>query len=247
MRCAMSSRVEDEEAAAGQPERERKRWGIGLAVIGYLFAFLLVGIVVGVYATAAELESGERTLGLILANFAGLWTGMGLTVLYATRLQPGGTLRSEFGLAFEPVDIAIGAVAGLGTQFLVLPLVYLPWYLFSDGFSERLEEPAERLTEVTDGGGYLLLAVLVTIGAPLVEELFFRGLVQRSLLRRLRPVAAIGLTALLFGLAHFDPITVPGLTVFGLVVGYLAYRFGRLGPAIMAHVFFNLATVVVMA
>lgn len=236
----------DVEEQREQPDPP-KRWGVGHAVVGYIVSYVLAGIAVGIYSGFADVGTDERTLGLIVALFIGMWVGMVGTLLYATSRQPGGTLRSEFGFAFKPVDAGIGFVAGVASQFVLLPLVYLPWFLFSEDFSRRLNEPAKELTNVAEGTGYILLAILIAIGAPLIEELFFRGLLQRSLLRFLHPAVAIGLTALLFGLAHQRLITLPGLTAFGIVVGVLAYKTGRLGPAIATHFFFNLATVVALA
>jgi membrane protease YdiL (CAAX protease family) len=49
-----------------------------------------------------------------------------------------------------------------------------------------------------------------------------------------------------FALSHFQLIQFPALFVFGLVVGALAVRFGRLGPSIWTHAGFNLASVVLL-
>ena len=54
---------------------------------------------------------------------------------------------------------------------------------------------------------------------------------------------SIVITAVLFALVHFQALQLPGLILFGLVAGYLANRYGRLGPAIFAHVGFNGAAV----
>jgi hypothetical protein len=84
-----------------------------------------------------------------------------------------------------------------------------------------------------------------------VEELFFRGLLLRGLLGRLAPLGnrwgpslAIVLTGLVFGLVHFERLQFLGLAGFGMVLAYLAYRTGRLGPSIVAHIAFNSTTVV---
>jgi len=82
------------------------------------------------------------------------------------------------------------------------------------------------------------------VGAPIAEEIFFRGLTQRSLLKQRRltranPWAAIVVTAAFFGVAHFEPLQFPPLFAFGLVLGILAWRTERLGPGIWAHLTFN--------
>ena len=67
---------------------------------------------------------------------------------------------------------------------------------------------------------------------------------QRALLKRgLPPAAAIAVNATVFGLSHGQLLQLPALMLFGVAAGILAHRAGRLGPAIAAHVAFNMVTV----
>jgi membrane protease YdiL (CAAX protease family) len=50
----------------------------------------------------------------------------------------------------------------------------------------------------------------------------------------------------LFAVSHNQLITLPALTVFGVVAGVLAVRTGRLGPSIFLHVGFNALTFFVL-
>jgi membrane protease YdiL (CAAX protease family) len=93
----------------------------------------------------------------------------------------------------------------------------------------------------------ILLILIVGICAPVVEEIFYRGFFQEALRKRGLPAAAaIGINALVFGLSHGQLLQLPALVLFGLVAGILAHRSGRLGPAIAAHVAFNMVTVVAL-
>jgi membrane protease YdiL (CAAX protease family) len=87
---------------------------------------------------------------------------------------------------------------------------------------------------------------MVVVLAPVVEELFYRGLVLRAFERRLGPAPALWLTALWFAAAHFQGIQFPILLGVGLVTGLMTQWTGRLGPAIAAHVAFNALTVAVL-
>ena len=89
----------------------------------------------------------------------------------------------------------------------------------------------------------VLLIVVVVFGAPVVEELFFRGLALRAFERRLGRWVGLVVSSLVFGLVHFQPLQFPALVMFGLIAGWLAQRDGRLGRAIWAHVGFNTWTV----
>ena len=72
-----------------------------------------------------------------------------------------------------------------------------------------------------------------------MEELYFRGLLQTAVTRRLGPVWGIAIASAVFGLSHFQPIELPALVAFGVVLGVLYQRTGRLGPAIVAHLTFD--------
>jgi membrane protease YdiL (CAAX protease family) len=84
--------------------------------------------------------------------------------------------------------------------------------------------------------------------APVGEELLFRGLLLRALVRRTSPPVAIGVAALAFALVHvaLDPgagFAVPALLLLGLLSGYRAWRTGNLSQSILLHAGFNLVAV----
>lgn len=81
-------------------------------------------------------------------------------------------------------------------------------------------------------------AALVTLMAPIVEELMFRGL-GFALLIRFGPAVAIGVSGALFGAVHGVLIGLPLLAFFGAGLAYLRYRTASLYPGILLHAFFN--------
>ena len=90
------------------------------------------------------------------------------------------------------------------------------------------------------------LLVLAVVAAPVCEEVIFRGVVMRGLLSRNRPVVAVGLQGVLFGLAHFDPVRGMGniglilvLSSVGCVLGGAAFLIRRLAPTMIAHAILN--------
>jgi membrane protease YdiL (CAAX protease family) len=106
-------------------------------------------------------------------------------------------------------------------------------------------DTAEDLTEgATNAVGVILLVLIVGLAAPVFEELFYRGLWLRAIERRAGTLVAVIGSSVLFGLVHFEPYDLPALIGFGAIVAILTVRTGRLGPAIWAHVAFNLTAVV---
>jgi membrane protease YdiL (CAAX protease family) len=94
--------------------------------------------------------------------------------------------------------------------------------------------------------------VVAVIGAPLVEELFFRGLLQRAFYPVLGGVGAVSAQALLFGVSHLNPalgsanFTVIAATAAAGVVFGLAARRRRLPTAMVGHAVFNGVVVLVV-
>ena len=88
--------------------------------------------------------------------------------------------------------------------------------------------------------------IVVAIGAPLVEELFYRGLTLKAFEKKMSNRLALVLSSLVFAIAHLQLIQFPALFLFGFVAGYLARKYDRLGRAVWAHVGFNTTTVVAL-
>lgn len=92
--------------------------------------------------------------------------------------------------------------------------------------------------------GFWLVVAGTTLGAPLAEEIVFRGYLQCALGGVLRPVWAIAVTASLFGTVHTLPYAFP-VALLGACFGWLAMRSGSLWPAVLGHALHNSCTVAI--
>lgn len=91
---------------------------------------------------------------------------------------------------------------------------------------------------------YAANAAATAVLVPVVEEFLFRGAGYSLLLRYGRP-AAIGGTAVLFGLAHGLVLLLPVLVAFGVGLAWLRARTGSIYPCILLHGCFNALSVTV--
>ena len=134
----------------------------------------------------------------------------------------------------------------MGLAFMVMvPVLY--WLIFQVIGTKDVSAEARQLTDrATDPLSIVLVFLVVGLGAPLAEEIFFRGFAQRIFGRRIRAAWAIVASAAFFAASHVQLLQFPALFLFGLVLGYMAWRFRRLGPAIWAHVGFNTVTAVTL-
>lgn len=231
---------------------------LGGFVAGQIVALAVASVVAAALGHGAELARLQARAvppaWLVVSELVGLWVGFVGAVVAASRWRGTGRIGTDLGLSLRPVDLVLGPVVGVACQFVLVPLLYLPLHPLIPNLDRRLQQPANRLTGGFPGAELALIAFLTVIVVPVIEELLFRGVVLRALLRLcgpagrvVGPVLAVVLTGILFGLAHAESLQLLGLAAFGMVLSWLAYRTGRLGPGMLAHGAFNLVAVVTTA
>lgn len=236
--------------APGMPTRGVVGWGLGAPLVTLVAGVVGATVAASVAGAATGAEVGETTLATSVGSLAGMWTVYLLAIAATVRRRGSGDLVRDTGLRATPLDLPVGVGAGLVTSVIVVRLVYLMLEVVSivdDSHIDELGEPAERLGDMASGAGFLLLALFVGIGAPIMEELFFRGFLQPAAIKRLGAPAGLVSTAVVFGAVHLQLLQFPALVVFGLVLGLLTYHYRRLGPAIVAHMIFNGLTLASLA
>jgi membrane protease YdiL (CAAX protease family) len=220
---------------------------LALSLVGMVIAFALSFLFI---LPLLLLGHPGGVLALLVVSEAGLWTGLFGTCILTSRRYGTGTVRTDFRLRFRWVDLLIGFVAAIVARCFAV-LVLLPFiHVFRSAGN-----PDHTLNSTTNSGalGWVVLVLISCCGAPLFEELFFRGLLQGQLAERFGPSVAIAVTAVVFGAAHIgnDP-GIAGLLLAlsvgaaGVVLGVVRHVTGRLGSSIATHAFFNIAAVVAL-
>jgi len=127
-------------------------------------------------------------------------------------------------------------------------LIWKLFYYFSEQAGQPLPEEIQPLVDLIakyDWSGplspILFLGLSCVIGAPLIEELVFRGMIYPSLKRWLPRGYAIIITGVFFGIVHGNLAAVLPLIAFGSVLCIIRDRFGLL-TCIALHSLFNLHT-----
>ncbi|MEY2420511.1 MAG: protease family protein [Acidimicrobiaceae bacterium] len=219
---------------------------MGDAALGFALAYVLTlvfsPLVFRLTGQSLDTPSDQLPLSTLALQQVPFYGGMLAVPLMAARYKGRGPVV-DFGLRMRWTDAPLGLVVGFVTQYAAL-LLYLPVLWWTSVSSDDISKPARELTDKAHGAGVVLLIIVVAIAAPIVEEIFFRGLVLRSLERRMTRGWAMVVSSALFAAAHFEPLQFPALFVFGLVAAVLATRTGRLGPGIWAHVAFNAVAVI---
>jgi membrane protease YdiL (CAAX protease family) len=235
VRPAYDRRVRErttERAAWPEPTARSRQWSIRYALAAYVVTFL------GVTALAASLYFG---LGVQLPVGAGVLV-VDATLLFA--LLPlrrrGGLRRQDLGLRGAPGARSVGLV--------VLSLIA---YTLVAGLWVAVVHPhagAGALADVRNQStiNTVVAIVAVALSAPVVEEIFFRGLLYRSLRNRLSILPAALVAGALFGLVHITsyPLdTLPVKAAFGVIACLLYERTGSLLPGIALHSFVDASAI----
>jgi len=131
-------------------------------------------------------------------------------------------------------------------QALVLP-DSLSWL---EQMMRDSEQNAERITKIflnIDSVGALLINILMMALIPAIgEELMFRGLIQKSLSKKMNIHIAIFISAFIFSFIHFQFFGFLPRFLMGLFFGYVYYWSGNLWLTIFAH-FVNNGSAVLLA
>lgn len=219
-------------------------WGLGdffWIYFGGIFAGLVLATVGFGLTGDRPAHPGAITDGLaFLGQFGGWLLGLG----YISRRKGVGTLRGDFGLVVHARElwvIGVGVGLEIALSVLIYPIVNLV---------HQSQDVVKDLDQAR-GVHLVLIALVAALVAPVCEELLFRGLLLRSLRRRVSPAAAVGISALVFALAHpmLDPTlgtfaVVPALFALGVISGVAALRRGDLSVSILLHIGFNLLATV---
>ncbi|NNC94568.1 MAG: CPBP family intramembrane metalloprotease [Chitinophagales bacterium] len=105
-----------------------------------------------------------------------------------------------------------------------------------DYYQELNEELMDGFFSIKDPMGILAVFVMIAIVPAISEEFLFRGVIQQLLIEGRHIVfTGIIVTAVTFGLIHFQFYNFFGLVFMGVVLGYLFYYSGNLWLPIIAH------------
>jgi uncharacterized protein len=98
--------------------------------------------------------------------------------------------------------------------------------------------------EGKDSLALLLFFLTAAVAAPLFEEFLFRGFLLPSLTRYVPVWAAIGISGLLFGVAHLSLSEIIPLTSLGIILGTVYVRTKNLLAPMLLHSLWNSTTLI---
>ena len=196
------------------------------------------------YALIALVGVTAVSSGLaLLLKVVGVYVGPAGTLIEDAVLI-GSLVPLAYSGALRPVDLGLRRVPGARSVGLVL-LGWLAYVWGSRIWISAVHPPLARQNFAGISHNSVLVIVLAgfaaVVAAPAAEEIFFRGLLYRSLRNRLGVAPACALAAVLFAIGHTQyPLLVrPETALFGVIAALLYEHTGSLLPGIALHSFID--------
>jgi CAAX protease family protein len=204
-------------------------------------ALAALSVSILVLVILAALGVGPGGAAIVISALAMEAAFVGFSVIWASLRHPHALAALGLRSRRAVRDLAVGAWYGAGlfgvTVFAVAPLLTWLWTLVSGQPPPAIEQPVVPEDPTTSQA--ILGAVAVVIGAPLGEEVFFRGFLHGSLRGRMGFPAAAGISSLAFALFHVSPFLILLMVFVGFALAWLFERRGSLIATIGAHAMFN--------
>lgn len=213
---------------------------VGKALL-YLLAYLgiqfIVSMVAAVVFVIFALLSGDVEMATLENDILGYTTILllisnALTLLFIWlffRIREKSIVKEielrkcNWKLVLATVIFGVGFTFGMSWTVEIIP------------FPENLVESFTSSHNSLSAGNPIIDFISVAIFAPLVEEVFFRGLIYTRLKQGMPKVVAAVISALVFGVMHGEVIWMLYAFVVGLMLVWVFERTNSLLACIMVH------------
>ncbi|QQS35171.1 MAG: CPBP family intramembrane metalloprotease [Ignavibacteriales bacterium] len=236
---------------------------VGAAFIGLIGAFILyqffgaalVALIFGFNTAEAPVD------GLRLLTSAGQILFILLPALiFAKWFYEDVTSVIRFRLA-DPVGIILFSLGVLILRSMLQSFISIQNYFFFrlaenyefinsikvsfDKLNEFVEKTYGNLLTIHSVLEGVFVVIVVAVVPAVCEEVMFRGFIQKSFELKLKPFWAIVITAIFFGLNHFNPYGMVALISLGVYFGYAAYISNSIMIPVILHFINNFAAVMI--
>lgn len=195
------------------------------------------------YYGGGFLQNPSGPFGLVGGVALTLWI-LVLGPALAYTLAGRASLRKAWGLELPTLkDLSLSVMVAsaavlLITAYMMLQAEWLP-------MSEDLANSFEQILDIESLHPLIIVAVFV-ISPAICEECLWRGTYQGELAVERRPLKAIVLVALFFGLFHFSFYRFVPTALVGAILAWVRWRTGSLVNTIVLHAAYNALLIFVM-
>ncbi|ASW43274.1 abortive infection protein [Clostridium isatidis] len=227
--------------------------------MGYLLLVLVIqvvvsgiaGMVIGFIYAATSLSSGSEVDILGIENYIG--SSMSI-IFILNNIITAVTILIIYRVRKKNIKEELQFIKSNNLNMIIAIILGLSIWLFDSGVLSIIQEAGllaehfatmeETLSPITQGNMFIVIISVGIIG-PFVEELIFRGLIYKTLIKKFSVLWTIIIQAILFGLFHFNLIQSAYATLMGILLGYAVYKTKSIWPAVLMHIVNNLASSII--
>jgi len=137
---------------------------------------------------------------------------------------------------FKPLDAFLIGVLGIFFNILIVGLVTISSEILP--IQDQMEQ-YQALMEPLMNSPFILLFLVVSVSAPLFEEIIFRGIVLNDFKKAVPVWLAVAIQGILFGVFHMNWIQGVYASVLGIVLGIIYIKYQSIWAPIIMHFTYN--------
>jgi hypothetical protein len=146
-------------------------------------------------------------------------------------------IRENKYLPFPMVKFLLLTVIGV----IGFRLLEDPFFRFKNIFFEKHLLNLSEIETISFSVSLMLRAIYAVLLIPIIEELLFRKIIFKTLLKKYSKLwLAILISSVLFSLIHLSIVSFLPKLIFGIIVAYIYYKSNNIWYPITFHVFSNL-------
>ncbi len=218
---------------------------IAFVILSLALVFVLYQVGAGVVTILllGQIATKETAVWMRIATAAGQILCILLPTILLARARYGHIvvpLRMHLPSPRDVITVCIAVVAlqqVLQGYMIAQDAIPLPPQIqrYVDMFKRLIEETYRMLVTAQSPLEFAGVVATVALVPAIVEELLFRGLVQRDLEEVTSGMGAAVMAGVIFGFYHLNPFSIIPLVVLGVFFGFIVHRSKNITLAMTAH------------
>ncbi len=203
-------------------------------------AVFLISLTVTGGASSSEEVLDAATKNVVLSGLIGNVAALGAAILYIKLRRFRLTTSLDI---YKPkaLSVIFCIILGVALNFFTdFAISIIP-------FPKSFYSTYEEIYSYMGNGSFAVEVIAVAVVAPIVEEVFFRGIAYGTMRGRMPKWAAVVLSSLMFGAAHGNVLSLIFTFVLGVILALLFEKTGTIIIPILVHAAFNASSYLVSA
>ncbi|MCL4377208.1 MAG: CPBP family intramembrane metalloprotease [Actinobacteria bacterium] len=238
------------EEKGNEDELRHIKWTLRDILFSLLF---LIAVLAAVYFGTAKIVSvlkiAERINSSNITNFSflilyGIQVLLMVGVVWFFAIYWRRASFKDLGLKYYSI------IKTIWYSFLALLLIILInfAYVFIMTRVFNIAPSASKIEELAKNKNVssTMLMIVVSVVAPVCEEIFFRGFLFQGFRKKWGTFAGILISSFLFAAAHLDLYNFLPLMAIGWILAYIFFKTKSLFPVIFLHATYNLLMILVL-